>query len=187
MDERELVKGVLESKRAAQERFYSLYRQRLYRTCVHFIGFQDNEAEDIVQETFLVALKKMPEFDFRHKLISWLTKITVNLCYERIRERKRLILMLEEDISAIVNSKLKIEPDRADEKQEAGRLAMLKRLAEDLTRICRKIIDLRDWQGKSYVEIGRILKLPIGTVMSRLHRCRAMLRQRVIAAEASGP
>lgn len=185
MDERKLVKGIINFDARAQERFFDHYRPRIYRSCVHLLGFQDREAEDIVQETFLIALKKIANFDFKCKLGSWLIQIAMNLCYERIRSRKRMILLLEKDIEAISNEKISRSADQQKERQ-AEKPGMLWNLTEKLGRICRKILDLRDQQGKDYVEISRKLRLPIGTVMSRVHRCRAMLKEGVAAQIEEG-
>lgn len=181
MNERELIKGVIGCDSEAQAEFFNLFRTRIYRSCVYLLGFQDGEAEDIVQETFLIALKRLPEFDFRHKLITWLTQIAMNLCYERIRARKRLILMLEKDIEAVANMKLYDPAAQLEAESKAEILGILRKLRAKLGRICKKLLELRDQQGMSYVEISRILRLPIGTVMSRLHRCRALLKERALA------
>ena len=182
MNERKLVEGILECDPKAQSVFFSKYRERLYRMCVSFLGVEDREAEDIVQEVFLIAFKQLPDFDFRYKLISWLTQICVNLCYARLRERKRMILMLEQDLERIAGTTLEEVARASEQRQKEERISLLRRLVEGLGRTCREIITLRDWEGRSYVEISRALKVPIGTVMSRLHRCRAALKELAQAA-----
>jgi DNA-directed RNA polymerase specialized sigma24 family protein len=95
MNEQRLVRKVLAGDQRAQQEFFLAYRDRLYRTCVHFLGYQDREAEDIVQEVFLIAHQKLAAFDFKHKLSTWLIQICVNLCFERLRQRKRVLLQEE--------------------------------------------------------------------------------------------
>ena len=179
MDERNLIRGVIACDSQAQDEFFNLYRPRIYRSCVHLLGFQDGEAEDIVRETFLIALKKLPDFDSKHKLITWLTQIAMNLCYERIRSRKRLILMLEKDIEAMNDEKMIRSAADSAAGRKTEKPAMLRRLSRQLGRICGKLLDLRDRQNRSYAEVARKLRIPIGAVIARLHRCREMLKRRM--------
>src|ERR1700690_1053259 len=90
-NERDLVQSILAGDHAAQTAFYQENAKRLYPICVHFLGYQDPEAEDIVQDTFLIAFKKLEGFEFRSSLYTWLAHICVNLCYERLRKRKKVL------------------------------------------------------------------------------------------------
>src|SRR6185295_7064955 len=100
-DERGLVAKILAGDLEAQTAFYEQNAKRLYPICVHFLGYQDPEAEDIVQEAFLIGFKKMGGFEFRSSLYTWLAHICVNLCYERLRGRKRVLASLESDLEKL--------------------------------------------------------------------------------------
>jgi RNA polymerase sigma-70 factor (ECF subfamily) len=63
------------------------------------------------------------------------------------------------------------------EKEEQGRL--LRAALAGLKEPCKQILELRDIKGASYAQISKLLKLPMGTVMSRLLRCRQVLKQKV--------
>ena len=182
MDEKRLVEQVLAGEEKAQREFFHAYRDRLYRTCVHFLGYQDTEAEDITQQAFLIAYDKLKrgKFDFRYKLSSWLIQICVNLCYERLRERKRMLYLLQEEIEAIAGASSDDTSLEAAEAEKHARLNLVRSLIDTLGEHCRQVIELRDLKGESYAGISRILKVPIGTVMSRLYRCRSLLKTRVM-------
>jgi RNA polymerase sigma-70 factor (ECF subfamily) len=182
LEDRELVDKFLRGDTDAEELFYSLFRPRLYRTSVYFLGSQDPDAEDVVQETFLIALPKIKDFDFCAPLYAWLRQICVYLCYERLRKRKRVLLSLEEDLETFTR-KLAADRvrDRDEEEDKRVKLALLEKLKKEMDEPSRKILELRDSQGQSYAEISRNLNIPIGTVMSRLARSREALRKLVHA------
>ena len=131
----------------------------------------------IVQQTFLIAFKKLEVFEFRSGLYTWLDHICVNLCYERLRKRKRELASLAQDLEKLTRSHSGLlEERREEEKEKKTRLELLWRLAESMSDKCREVLVLRDRQGESYIDIARSLKVPIGTVMSQLARCRKALR-----------
>lgn len=176
-DERELVQKILAGDVEAQTRFYRENAKRLFPICIHFLGPEDEDAEDILQQTFLIALGKVKEFEFRSTLYTWLSSICANLCYERIRRKKKVLASLQEDLerlSAAQTPPRHEEKDAEEEKQ--ARLALLGLITGTLSERCRKILELRDKQGQSYINISRALKIPMGTVMSQLARCRKALR-----------
>ena len=78
------------------------HRDGLYRAAVYFLGWQDPDAEDMVQEALLQGLRRLETFEGRSRLSSWLNQICVHLCYRRLRERQRL--------KAEVMRRLKREP-----------------------------------------------------------------------------
>lgn len=183
MDDRQMVKKLLEGDWEAERFFFHAYRDKLYRTCVSFLGYQDPEAEDVTQEAFIVALRKLPEFEFRSSLFSWLYRICVNLCYERIDKRWRQVNLLEGDLEALAGP-LAEDHKRAQEEGEEkekmlGLVAEQKKL---MGQPCQELLDLRDVRGESYATISRTLKVPMGTVMSRLARCREALKKLVLKA-----
>ena len=176
-NEKELVQKILSGDPEAQTVFYEENAKRLYPICVHFLGYQDPEAEDIVQDVFIIAFKKLEGFEFRSSLYTWLAHICVNLCYERLRKRKKMLATETVDLERLTSPQSGAKDlQREDEQEKQGRLAILKRLIESMSEKCRGVLELRDQQGESYINIARILKMPPGTVMSQLARCRKALK-----------
>jgi RNA polymerase sigma factor (sigma-70 family) len=175
-DERELVRKILAGDREAQTLFYRENARRLFHVCIHFLGPEDDDAEDIVQQTFLIALQKLKDFEFRSSLYTWLSGICANLCYERLRRKKRVLASLQEDLEKLTIPLAASREDRAAaEEEKSKRLALLERITLSLSERCRQVLESRD-RGESYIHISRTLKIPIGTVMSQLARCRKALR-----------
>jgi RNA polymerase sigma-70 factor (ECF subfamily) len=180
MDEKEMVALVLKGDEAAQEELSRRFRQRLYATAVHFLGYQDPEAEDVLQDTLLAAFKELKGFEFRSGLYTWLNHICVNLCYARLRQRRKAVAQPGEMLELLSSSQALQRHTQAGEDQEQElRLSALRQELAAMKEGCRGIITLRDVEGRSYADIAQSLKVPVGTVMSRLARCRQALGERV--------
>ncbi len=185
-DERELVQKILSGDAEAQALFYQENAKRLYPICVHFLGYQDPEAEDIVQDSFLIAFNKLGGFEFRSSLYTWLAHICVNLCYERLRRRKKTLATETVDLEKLTAGRSGADDNRRlDEEEKLRRLEIVNRLIQSMSEKCRGVLELRDQRGESYINIARALKIPPGTVMSQLARCRKALKQ-LFENETSG-
>jgi RNA polymerase sigma-70 factor (ECF subfamily) len=147
-------------------------------TLARYLLRDPNDAEDAVQECYLRALR---HFDtLRGDIKPWLLAILRNVCRVEFGRRARTTLY---DINA--------ETDDADtaapvwqEVQETPEAEMLRRLdvetirgmVAELPDAFREVIVLREFEDMSYQEIAKVIDAPLGTVMSRLARARAMLR-----------
>ncbi len=177
MEDRELVRKILQGDEQAKAEFYFQYRERLYKDCVFLLGYRDPEAEDLVQEAFLIAFKKLPGFEFRSSLGTWLTQIAIYLCYNRYRNRAKMVQWEEENLESLLEAKaLEGEARKSLEEEKKEKLQLIDKGLEKIGQECREIVVLRDKEEKTYIEIGKLLKIPLGTVMSRLSRCKKALR-----------
>jgi RNA polymerase sigma-70 factor (ECF subfamily) len=177
LEDRELVRQILKGDEKAKAQFYFQYRERLYKDCVFLLGYRDPEAEDLVQEAFLIAFKKLPAFEFRSSLGTWLTQIGIYLCYNRYRNRAKVVQFEEESLETLLEAEsLKREARKNQDENKAEKLRLIDKGLEKIGKECREIVVLRDKEEKNYIEIGKLLKIPLGTVMSRLSRCKKALR-----------
>jgi RNA polymerase sigma-70 factor (ECF subfamily) len=180
LSETELIQQILAGDEGAKTRFYQAHSGRLKPICVHFLGYQDSDIDDTIQQTFLIAFQKLGEFEPRSTLYTWLAHICVNLCYERIRKRKRVLVSLQADLEQMTASLAKAQNDEKDRMDEDHKkIKLMEGLIKTMGEKCRKVVELRDLEGQSYAAIGKLLKIPIGTVMSQLARCRETLKQLV--------
>jgi len=177
LEDRELVQRLLAKDEAAYQYFYGTYRPKIYRICVYALGYQDPDAEDVTQEVFLAALKQLPKFQFRSSLYHWLHCICTYLCYKRIRKRKRQVLSLSEELEAMAGP-LALAREEKELQDETKRelLEQLEAQKQLLGDPCRSLLDLRQKEQKSYVQLAEIFKVPIGTINSRLARCLEALK-----------
>lgn len=154
--------------------------QRLFRVARAVVG-SDDEAEDVLQETYLRAYVALHSFRGDCALSTWLTTITLNEARGRLRKRKvleELTAMDEETRSRIIP--LHSHASVADPEAEAARTEvrrLLESAVDALTPDFRLVFMLREVEGLSVEETSAQLGLSAGTVKSRLHRAHAALRR----------
>jgi RNA polymerase sigma-70 factor (ECF subfamily) len=177
MDEAALIEGLRRGDAAAREAVYLAHRQGLYATACHFLGYQDPEAEDMVHEAFAVAYAKISGFEGRSSLYTWLTRICVNLCFARIRKRKRQVATEGGDLERMLGPRALGQAVQADEAAQAEqRRAKLGQWLRELGELCREMLRLRLEEGLTLSQMKQRLKLPLGTVAARVTRCQAALK-----------
>ena len=178
LDERALVAKVLKGDERAKYDFYQAYKQKLYSFCVYTLGANDPEIEDILQEAFLAAFQKLSQFEFRSSLDTWLTQICLHKCYRRFRQRGRLYHQAEEELEGLLQPKALDAAAKAErDKEQKEKLEIVDKALARMGDPCRRILEMRNRESASYVEISRLLKIPMGTVMSRLARCTETLKE----------
>jgi RNA polymerase sigma factor (sigma-70 family) len=134
----------------------------------------DHDAEDVVQESYLRALRFFPGFRGGNSR-PWLLTIVRNTCYTWLRRNRMndVTTELDEEVHGV---------DYTTSNPEAVLLAaarsdMVTRALEELPVALREIVILRELEGMSYQEIADVAAVPIGTVMSRLSRARTRLQK----------
>ena len=188
MDDRQLAAAILSGDEAAKERLYRQCYRKLYVTAAHFLGASDPEIEDAVQDTFIKSFDALAEFRFQASLATWLNHICVNLCYDRLRRRKRLLFSQQQDLELAAQDQARRSHQILSQQAEARALAqVVQRHLAGLGEPCRSILELREIKGQAYAAIAKAMKMPIGTVMSRLSRCREALRASLLQEDGGKP
>lgn len=131
------------------------------------------EAEDLVQDTLIRAYRGMAGFDGRHPR-AWLLTILRNTHINRNR-RRRPELLRDPDPATERLAAADRTDAIVDEQLDAEIVTALDALDERF----RRVVELVDMDGLSYAEAAEVLDVPLGTVMSRLHRARARIRDRL--------
>lgn len=164
-----------ESRSRAFEQDVLPHLNSAYNLARH-LTLNDQDAEDIVQEAYLRALRFYNSFrggDAR----PWLLTIVRNTFYNWLQQKpEREPLDFDEDV--VSGDQYFANPEQAL-LQNANR-ALLQRALETLPTYCREVLILRELEEMSYKEISNVVGVPTGTVMSRLSRGRAHLRQSLV-------
>jgi len=152
---------------------------QVYRVARHLVGSRE-EAEDLMQETYARAFRSWRSFQPGTNLRAWLLRILTNLNIDRGRRLQRTpdLQPLEEGDYFLYN-KLEATGDGNDEERVVERLSqndVVTALAE-VPHDFRDVVVLVDIGDFTYADAAQILDIPIGTVMSRLHRGRRILKQ----------
>ena len=155
---------------AAFDELYDRHRERLYRFCRYRLG-NDAEAEDVVQEAFARAWRKLPAFTGDGRFYAWLRVIASNLCtdVQRRSGRTEVRAVVDPGIASEGHEELYREVD-----VQLVRSAVLR-----LKRRHREALELREWDELSYEEIASRVGVSVGTVESLLWRARQALKREV--------
>ena len=162
------------------------YQGRLYNSMVHFLR-NEAEAEDVVQDAFVLALTKLESFKGNSQFYTWLYRIAHNAAISKLR-KKRPALSLnhsygDEDSPGFSVPSAEAQPGEQMEKDEEVHSLMeaMSRLSDEH----RSILILREMEEMDYEAISGVLQLPVGTVRRRLHRARSCLREFMVTSEES--
>jgi RNA polymerase sigma-70 factor (ECF subfamily) len=159
------------------------HRDRVYNITFRMLGNR-SEAEDVAQEVFITVFKSIETFRGDSKFSTWLYRITVNTCKNRIkylaRRHDRDRDELDETSTGTngqIGGPMPAAPDRALESSQMEQL--IQDAIQALDDDHRAVVVLRDVEDLSIEEICVITGLPDGTVKSRLHRARLVLRKKL--------
>jgi len=161
------------------------YRERVYATALRLLGNREDAAE-VVQETFLRTFWKITGFHGQAHFYTWLYRIALNLCYRRLTVRRRepqplTAMTPDEDGAAPPPEELVIDPADSPREQSDSQetVSLVRQALSALHPRDFQILILREFEDLSYEELARRLRLPKGTVMSRLHRARLALAEQL--------
>jgi len=144
---------------------------------LRMVGGPD-DAADITQEAFLRAWEKIRTLrDAPFK--SWLFQIAANLCYDFFRRSKRYGVMPDDDKPTSIVGLGIATPDPQERAEANERHALVRESIAALDHDMRVAIVLRDVNGMAYEEIAAVLRVPLGTVKSRIARARAQVQERL--------
>jgi RNA polymerase sigma-70 factor (ECF subfamily) len=159
------------------------YENKIYRLARRMTQ-TDEDAEDVLQEAFVRAFRKLATFKERSKFSTWLYRITVNLALMKLRRRKLSTVSLSEPVttedSTIQRDIENGSSDPLERLVEMESVEILDRAIAELPPRYRAVFVLRHVEGLSTQETARVLKIKVPAVKSRLHRARRALRVRLL-------
>lgn len=176
-DEDQLIAEAQRGTIDAFNRLVRLYERQVYNVVLRMIG-QVDAAEDVTQDTFLLAYRSLHQFRggiFR----AWLLRIATNRCYDELRRRQRRPTDSFEELSFEPRpqwTSLAAEEEPHERAERVELVSALQIAMAQLQADQRLVVILSDVQGYSYEEIATITNVSLGTVKSRLSRGRGRLR-----------
>ncbi len=178
-DDQSLIAACRSGQTEAYGELVRRYQNRLYPTVLRLTGCAE-DAQDLLQETFLRAYQKLGHFQGESSFYTWIFRIAVNLALSDRRRRKpasRNNLRTDDNPVETTADGRETDPSAPLERVERQRVVQeaLNALAADH----RAVVVLKEFDGLRYEEIAALLNIPVGTVRSRLHRARCELRDRL--------
>jgi RNA polymerase sigma-70 factor (ECF subfamily) len=164
----------------AYELIVKRYKDQLLNFVYRFLGNQE-EAEDVVQETFLRVYRNRHAYQRVAKFSTWIYTIAGNLARTELRRRNRRRIFSLSNLG-VEDKEYEISDEILSPEQHTNTVlseAIIQREINKLSAKFREVIILRDIQELSYEEISKIIRVPIGTVKSRVNRARLRLQSRL--------
>ena len=177
-DVRPIVKRARAGDREAFGQLVKSYHRRVYITAYRMMGNHD-DANDVVQEAFVRAMRGLGSFDMRSDFFTWLYRVVINVALNQLRQRKRRRSVPLDQVALPAA----LQREAA---QDPGRALELKRMAaeigaamDELSESLRATLVLVVLEGMPYREAAEILECSEGTVAWRVHEARQRLMGRL--------
>ena len=177
--EADLARRCRQGDQAAFDRIVELYEDRIFsfvRRMVH----DPRDAEDAAQEVFVKAFEGIRQFDGRASLGTWLFRIASNVCIDLSRRKARRIDPLPLSRNSETGEDIEVSDSRYDPERlvvEGEMQGVVESAVLRLSDKLRTVLLLHDMESLSYEEIAAVVRVPLGTVKSRLYLAREQLRE----------
>jgi RNA polymerase sigma-70 factor (ECF subfamily) len=160
------------------------HRDGIHRFVRWHLGASGGEAEDVTQDVLIEVFRCLPRYEGRSRLRTWMLGLALNLCRQRRRgsrsdRRSFVVAGVTDDVRRAVADADEADIDALLARREVQ--LQVRSAIESLGQEHRDVVVLRDIEGLSYGEIADVLRIPVGTVRSRLHNARVELGTRLAA------
>ena len=185
--ESRLIERLVARDERAFNELVRLYERRVLTLILRMLG-NPAEAEDVAQEVFVQVFKAIGTFRGEAKLSTWIYRIAINLCKNRVKYLKVRHTSEQDELGEVeergaLGGERRANVgamDRPDEMVSGKQVEHIVQAAIlEIEPTFRECLVLRDVEELTYEQIEEITGLPIGTVKSRIHRARAQLREAV--------
>ncbi len=173
-DDRSLARAVTAGDEAAFRALYRRHTPAMYGLVTRLLGEAGADADDVIQEAWIRAVRALPRFEWRSTLRTWLCGIAVNRVREQVRRQGRRL-----DDQPLDGHAVGFTP------RPGGHLDLEAAVAT-LPDGYRTVLLLHDWEGYSHPEIARRLDIAVGTSRSQLFHARRALR-RLLGPDGEAP
>jgi RNA polymerase sigma-70 factor (ECF subfamily) len=159
-----------------------LYKDKLFHLAYRMMNNRQ-EAEDVVQESFLRVYKHLDRYDENQKFSTWIYRIATNLCIDRLRKRRPVYSLDAEnaDHEGLDGYAMLPNDDRTPESEMllSETQQIIRDAMETLPAKYKSVMVLRYLQDLSLQEISEVLDMPVTTVKTRVHRGREFMRKKL--------
>ena len=172
-DDRALIVQARAGDLAAWGTLVKRHQQAVYNVCYRLLNNR-HDAEDMVQESFIRAWRKLAMFDEKRPFAPWMKRVAANVCFNHLKSQAADEVPLDEERDAAPALE---QPGQAQARRESAET--VRSAIATLPAPYRIALELRHFQELSYDEMAATLNLPKNTVRSHLHRARKLLAERL--------
>jgi len=170
--EEQLIKGCLAGRAAFQQMLYKRYAPKMLTVCMRYASNRE-EAEDVLQEAFIIVFEKMHQFRMEGSFEGWIRRIMINKCLEHIRKTAKVFPIIDID---------NVEDKFISEEEVLNTIAFNELLAmiQELPPMYKMVFNLYVFDGRSHKEIADTLGIAEGTSKSNLSDARTILKRKIL-------
>lgn len=165
----QLINNCKKNDIKAQEQLYRLYSSKLFSVCLKYSRSYE-EAQDNLQESFLLVFEKIHQFSFKGSFDGWIKRVVVNYVLQQYRTETFLNIVNENIESEVVDVEIDDEDISLD---------YLLKIIQELPDKYRLVFNLFAIDGYSHQEIAEMLNISVGTSKSNLSRARMILKEKI--------
>lgn len=171
LSEEELIKGCLAGIQAFQQMLYRRYAAKMLTVCMRYAANRE-EAEDVLQEGFIIVFEKMHQFRMQGSFEGWVRKIMINKSLEHLKKANKIYPVL--DIDNIADKFISEEDvlNLIDTKE-------LLKMIQELPPVYKMVFNLFVFEGMGHKEIADMLGIVEGTSKSNLSDARSLLKKKI--------
>ena len=163
-----LLKRCVSQDPEAYDELFTRYSRKIFNTAYRILG-EEASAEDALQETLLNIYRGIANFRGDSKVSTWISRITINVCFGMLRKGKnRQFVDIEDDSARKLPAEMTSETDPHIYTSSKELQAMVNETFRRMPEKQRQAVRLHDMEGNTIQEIARITRCPAGTVKSRL-------------------
>jgi RNA polymerase sigma-70 factor (ECF subfamily) len=176
--EEEIIRQAQDGNAGAFEQLYRRYNRRVYSLCLR-MAKNDNEAEDLTQDVFLLLFRKIHTFRGEARFSTWLHRLTSNLVLMRFRKKRYQEVSLDATLESGEEDSVPLREFGGPDLRLSGVIdhMNLTRAIEQLPGGYREVFILHDVEGYEHIEIAGILGCTVGNSKSQLFKARLRLRE----------
>lgn len=169
--EEELIRGCLNSIPAFQQMLYKRYAPKMLTVCLRYANNRE-EAEDILQEGFIIVFEKMPQFRMQGSFEGWIRRIMVNKALEHLRKTAKIYPVLRIDTTdyQIISQENVLNTIDSNE---------LLKMIQELPPMYKMVFNLYVFEGMTHKEIAAEVGIAEGTSKSNLSDARTLLKKKI--------
>jgi RNA polymerase sigma factor (sigma-70 family) len=178
----ELIRSALGGEQQAYQALLQRYQKTVFHIVVKIIRNSD-DAQDLVQETFMRAFNTLESYRSEFRFSTWLCKIAANCSIDYLRKKKIKAFSMDKPFETKNGTvEVELEDKSANPEEYLLRKQRIMSIEEAITSLpdkYREVIIYRHHDDKSYEEIAKIMGIPIGTVKARIFRARELLKKKL--------
>jgi len=183
MEDLKCVRATRDGNAEAFADIVKRYQDRVFNTIYRLLGDHE-DAKDLTQQTFLRAYMSLDRFKGASSFYTWLYRIGVNAALDERKKRPRRARPMGDAFAETVDTDTRrptsaANSNPAEQVLSREREQMVTRAIASLDELHRGVLVLRDIEGMDYDQISEVLAVPRGTIKSRLHRARLVLKEKL--------